>query len=176
MCIDHEWTPFSALRAIFSSAKKPKSKSQDGKVFKRITGRLCQTIQDKEITFTNPTLWCQPHKMSFSSAIIEHWADYCAGVISSALSLLTFKVSRLRVPSPFFYFCPCSHVACWPTPSPRRQSEHFLPKSRPFEEFFVTILLHSANTAATASQTQMCRPQPWRPYWQDTVATCECDQ
>lgn len=124
MCIDHEWTPFSALRAIFSSAKKPKSKSQDGKVFKRITGRLCQTIQNKEITFTNPTLWCQPHKMSFSSAIIEHWADYCAGVISSALSLLTFKVSRLRVPSPFFYFCPCSYVACWPTPSPRRQSEH----------------------------------------------------
>lgn len=46
-----------------------------GKVFKRITGRLCQTIQDKEITFTNPTLWYPPHKMSLSSAIIEHRAD-----------------------------------------------------------------------------------------------------
>lgn len=77
--------------------QKANRKSQDGKVFKRITGRLCQTTQDKEITFTNPTLWCQPHKMSFSSAIIEHWADYCAGVISYALSLLTFKVSCLSV-------------------------------------------------------------------------------
>lgn len=44
-------------------------------VFKRIKGRLCQTIQDKEITFTNPPLWYPPHKMSLSSAIIEHWAD-----------------------------------------------------------------------------------------------------
>lgn len=89
----------TALCAIFSSAEKPTiRKSQDGKVFKRITGRLCQTTQDKEITFTNPTLWCPPHKMSLSSAIIEHWADYyCAGVISSALSLSTLKLSCLSV-------------------------------------------------------------------------------
>lgn len=77
-------------------------KSQDGEVFKRITGRLCQTTQDKEITFTNPTLWCALHKMCLSSAIIEHWAGYyCAGVISNALSLLTFKVPC---------FCPVSDL------------------------------------------------------------------
>lgn len=35
-------------------------------------------------SLTNPPLWCQLHKMSLSSAIIEHWADYCCpGVIPS---------------------------------------------------------------------------------------------
>lgn len=70
-------------------------KAKDGKVFKRITGRLCQTSQDKEITFTNPAVWCPPHKMSLSSAIIEQWAGcHRARVIFSAPSILTFKVSR----------------------------------------------------------------------------------
>lgn len=89
-------------------------KSHDGKVFKRITDRLCQTTQDKEITFTNPTLWCPPHKMSLSSAIIEHWADYyCAGVISYALSLMTFKVSCLSVLSQILnMFCQCPSAVC----------------------------------------------------------------
>lgn len=45
-------------------------------------------------SLTNPPLWCQLHKTSLSSAIIEHWADYCCpGVIPSVLSLLTLKVS-----------------------------------------------------------------------------------
>lgn len=110
--------------------QKANRKSQDGKVFKRITGRLCQTTQDKEITFTNPTLWCQPHKMSFSSAIIEHWADYCAGVISYALSLLTFKVSCLSVLSQFWKtFCQCS-VVCWVIPLQRWQTYNFLSTSK----------------------------------------------
>lgn len=35
-------------------------------------------------SLTNPPLWCQLHKMSLSSAIIEHWAVYCCpGVIPS---------------------------------------------------------------------------------------------
>lgn len=88
---------FFPLCAIFSWEESQRSgKAKTGKVFKRITGRLCQTTQDKEITFTNPTLWCPLHKMSLSSAIIEHWADYyCAKVISYALSIVTFKVSCL---------------------------------------------------------------------------------
>lgn len=97
------------------SGKPTVRKSQDGNVFKRITGRLCQTTQDKEITFTNPTLWCPPHKTSLSSAIIEHWADsYSAGVISCALSLLTFKLSCLSVLSQIWkMFCQCSDTVCW---------------------------------------------------------------
>lgn len=93
-------------------------KSQDGNVFKRITGRLCQTTQDKEITFANPTLWCSPHKMSLSSAIIEHWADHdCAGVIPIALSLLTFKVSCLSVLSRIWKILrQCSDSVCWVIP------------------------------------------------------------
>lgn len=105
--------------------QKANRKSQDGKVFKRITGKLCQTTQDKEITFTNPTLWCQLNKMSFSSAIIEQWADYCSGVISYALSLLTFKVSCLSALSRFWKtFCHCS-VVCWVIPLQRWQPKMF---------------------------------------------------
>lgn len=91
----HLFLSFFLLCAIFSWEESQRSgKAKTGKVFKRIIGRLCQTTQDKEITFTNPTLWCPLHKMSLSSAIIEHWADYyCAEVISYALSIVTFKVS-----------------------------------------------------------------------------------
>lgn len=97
-CLDHISSSghcfFSTVCHLQLRGKPMVRQSQDGKVFKRITGRLCQTTQDKKITFTNPTLWCPPHKMSLSSAIIEHWADYyCAEVISYALCLLTFKVS-----------------------------------------------------------------------------------
>ena len=130
--------PFSltALCAIFSSAEKPTiRKSQDGKVFKRITGRLCQTTQDKEITFTNPTLWCPPHKMSLSSAIIEHWADYyCAGVISSALSLSTLKVSCLSPSCHWFWemFCQCSDAVGCAEWFPRSPATSANQRNQPF--------------------------------------------
>lgn len=106
----HPSLPRHLRRPRLETKANGQGKPGDGKVFKRITGRLCQTTQDKEITFTNPTLWCPPRKMPLSSAIIGHWEDYYyAGVISFALSLLTFKVSRLAVLSQIYKaFCQCS--------------------------------------------------------------------
>lgn len=95
------------------SQQNGNSKSQDGKVFKRIMARLCQTRLGQG-NHTNPTLWCEPHKMSLSSAIIEHWAPLTPIVQESFPMPWAFwhwkysvSVSHLRFEK---IFCQCSHA------------------------------------------------------------------
>lgn len=54
----------------------PAVRRRKKKNLRRITGQLCQTTQDTEMTSTNPTLWCAPHKIPLSSTVIERRAEH----------------------------------------------------------------------------------------------------